>query len=83
MLDILKTAIGRLVNAQKRPSSDTTADEGSYWENELALFAPMEFLPAGQHRRTSLEPKDSAPSQPPETQAAASPAPSHKLVEPV
>ncbi len=83
MLNILKTAIDRLVNSQKRPSADETADEGSYWENELALFAPMEFLPAAQYRRTSLKPKDATPSHPPETQASSSPAPSDKLAEPV
>jgi hypothetical protein len=83
MLEILKTAFGRLVNSQKRPRSDAPAEEGSYWENELALFAPMEFLPAGQRRRTSLEPKAPATIHPPEPKECSSAAPSHKLVEPV
>ncbi len=83
MLEILKTAFGRLVNSHKLPSSDKPAEEGSYWENELALFAPMEFLPAGQNRRTSLEPKAPATINPPETQESSSVAPAHKLAEPV
>jgi hypothetical protein len=83
MFDILKAAFGRLVHSRKLPSSDATAEEGSYWENELALFAPMEFLPAGQQRRTRLEPKSSATIHPPETQESSSAALPHKLVEPV
>ena len=83
MLKILKAAFVRLVNSKKLASADEPAEEGSYWESELALFAPMELLPAGQYRRRSLEPKLSATSHPPETQACPSPAQSHKLVEPV
>jgi hypothetical protein len=83
MLEILKTALGRLLNSQKHPRSNEPAEEGSYWENELALFAPMEFLPAGQHRRTSSEPKAPATIHPPETQESSSAPLPHKLVEPV
>ncbi len=83
MLDMLKAAFGRLVNSQRRPRAAATAEEGSYWENELALFAPMEFLPAEQHRRTRLEPRDSATSHPPDNQPASGAALPHKLVEPV